>query len=137
MKYDEILTMIAKQKTRRKPRHLESAIQQACVSWFRQAYPRYLIIAVPNGGSRNAKEASNLKKEGVTPGVSDLIIIAERAVLFIEMKAGKNTQQQTQKDFQKTVERLGHIYKVCYSLQEFQLTVEYWLKERYGYDTSV
>ena len=121
-----------KEKPRRKPHHAESLIQQACVQWFRIAYPRYIILSVPNGGSRNSREAANLKREGALAGASDLIVIAERAVLFIEMKAGKNKQQQTQIIFQKNVESLGHSYKVCYSLQEFQLTVEHWLKERYG-----
>lgn len=132
MKYDEFKAMMEKQKIRRKPRHLESAIQQQCVTWFKVAYPNYLCFSVPNGGSRNAIEASNLKKEGALAGVSDLIIVAENAVLFVEMKTAKGKQSEYQKAFQKTVERLGHTYKVCRSLTDFQLTVERWLKERYG-----
>ena len=132
MKYDEFKKMMEKQKIRRKPRHLESAIQQDCVAWFREAYPNYIIFAVPNGGSRNSIEAANLKREGVLSGAADLIIIAQNAVLFIEMKAGKNTQQPSQIAFQKAVERLGHTYKVCHSKTEFQLTVERWLRDKYG-----
>ena len=132
MKYDEFKAMMAKEKIRRKPRHLESAIQQQCVMWFKLAYPRYLCFSVPNGGSRNALEAANLKKEGALAGVSDLIIVAQGAVLFVEMKTAKGRQQASQIAFQETVERLGHSYKVCRSLTDFQLTVERWLKERYG-----
>lgn len=132
MKYDEFLKMMEKQKVRRKPRHIESAIQQSCVAWFREAYPNYIILSIPNGGSRNALEAANLKREGALAGASDLIIIAEGAVLFIEMKSAKGKQSPYQIAFQKAVERLGHTYKVCHSKTEFQLTVEHWLKDKYG-----
>jgi len=43
-------------------------------------------FAVPNGGSRNVREAMNLKKEGVKAGVSDLVVILQDKILFIEMK---------------------------------------------------
>lgn len=132
MKYDEFKAMMTKQKIRKKPRHLESAIQQACVQWFKLAFPNYICFSVPNGGSRNALEAANLKREGALAGVSDLIIVAERAVLFVEMKTAKGRQQESQKAFQQSVERLGHSYKICRSLTDFQLTVERWIKDKYG-----
>ena len=132
MKYEELKAMMAKQHIRRKPRHIESEIQKSCVRWFREAYPRYIILSIPNGGSRNSLEAVNLKQEGALAGASDLLVIAEGVVLFVEMKSAKGRQSEYQKAFQKAVERLGHTYAVCRSLQEFQLTVERFLKERYG-----
>lgn len=132
MKYDEFKKMMAKMKVPQRHRHIEGDIQEACVNWFRLAYPNFLIFSVPNGGTRNSREAAQLKKEGSLAGVSDLIIIAENAILFIEMKSKKGKQQESQKKFQAAVERLGFEYRVCHSLQEFQLTVERWLKERYG-----
>lgn len=132
MKYDELKAIMTKQGTRRKPRHIEEDIQIACVNWFRYTFKNYLILSVPNGGSRNAREAANMKRSGTLAGASDLIIVAERAVLFIEMKTEKNKQTALQVSFQQAVERLGHTYAVCHSLQEFQLTVERFLKERYG-----
>ena len=136
MKYDELKAMLAKQKVPQRHRHLEGDIQEACVTWFRYAYPTYLIFAIPNGGTRNAREAAQIKREGALAGVADLIIVADNAVLFIEMKTKKNKQQESQKRFQEAVERLGHRYVVCHSLQEFQLAVERWLKERYGYESQ-
>lgn len=136
MKYDEFMKMMSSEKTRRKPRHLESAIQQSCVVWFRSTYPTYVIFSVPNGGSRNSLEAANLKKEGALSGASDLVIVIERAVLFVEMKSEKGRQQESQKEFQRKVERLGHQYCVCHSLKEFQLTVERFIKSKYGYDAN-
>ena len=37
--------------------------------------PDKLIFAVPNGGSRHVREAANLKRQGVKPGVSDVIVL--------------------------------------------------------------
>lgn len=114
---------------RRKPRHVESDIQQAAVSWFRYAYPRFLIFSVPNGGSRNVVEAANLKREGALAGVSDLIVVADRRVLFVEMKTPRGRQQDTQKTFQRRVEVLGHRYVVCRSLDDFMSAIKEWLGE--------
>ena len=115
---------------RRKPRHVESGIQQSCVLWFRHAYPRYLIFSVPNGGSRNVVEAANLKKEGALAGVSDLIVVADHKVLFVEMKAPRGRQQQTQKEFERRVEVLGHKYVVCKSVEDFMQKVREWLNAK-------
>ncbi len=89
-------------------------------------------MSIPNGGSRNRIEAASIKREGALAGASDLLIVAERAVLFVEMKKPGGRQQETQKLFQKNVERLGHEYKICHSLSEFQMTVERWLRDKYG-----
>lgn len=60
-------------------KHHEHNLQTACVRWFRYQYPKDIILAVPNGGSRdNKKEAARLKAEGVLAGVSDLIIFSEK-----------------------------------------------------------
>lgn len=115
---------------KRKPRHIESEIQQSCVRWFRLAYPQYIILSIPNGGSRNVIEASNLKKEGALAGASDLMVVAERRVLFVEMKRPKGRQQRTQKEFQHRVEMLGHTYVICYSLDDFMQKVRFWLGKK-------
>lgn len=115
-----------------KPQHMESKIQQAMVMWFRLQYPRYIIAAVPNGGRRNAREAKIMKGEGVLAGFSDLIIVADRSVLFVEVKTKEGRQSEPQRKFQADVERLGFQYFVCRSLQDFQLTVEKWLRYKFS-----
>lgn len=132
MKYDEFKKMMTKMKHPQRHRHLEGDIQEACVNWFRYAYPNYIIFSVPNGGTRNSREAVQLRREGALAGVADLIIVTEGAVLFVEMKTKHNKQQETQKVFQSNVERLGHTYSVCHSLSEFQLIVERFIKDKYG-----
>ncbi len=121
----KLLTM--KGGSRKKPRHRESEIQQACVEWFRLSYPHYIIAAIPNGGSRNVIEAANMKREGVLAGFADLIIICDHKILFVEMKTPKGRQQETQKEFQRKVEALGFHYVVCRSFEEFKTTVTNWL----------
>lgn len=126
MKYDEFLKR--QQPTKHKPRHEESKIQQAVVQWFRLQYPKYIIAAVPNGGYRNTKEAAIMQREGILAGFSDLIIIAQHNVLFVEMKTKDGLQSDKQKEFQNKVSRLGFEYVICRSFEQSVLAIERWLK---------
>ena len=112
-------------------RHIESAIQRTCVTWFRLQYPSIgrLLFAVPNGGARNRTEAAIMKGEGVTAGVSDLILLFPCSGyhgLCIELKTKNRTSKQTetQKEWQGLVEREGYKYIVCRSFDEFQHEIE-------------
>ena len=130
MKYDEFLKLeaVRTQKRKRKPRHIEESIQVACVKWFRLQYPNLVIFAVPNGGSRNLYEAKNMKESGTLAGVADLVIVGNGGkVLFVEMKAGKNKQEDSQVLFQKNVEKLGHKYIICRSKEQFMKEVDLWV----------
>lgn len=126
MKFDELLKRC--NTARRKPRHIESNIQQAVVKWFRMQYPRFIIAAVPNGGFRNAREAAIMQREGVLAGFADLVVIARRNVLFLEMKTTKGQQSDKQKEFQNKVSELGFEYIVCRSFEQARLAIERWLK---------
>lgn len=103
----------------------ESILQTACVRWFRLQYPDLIIYAVPNGGSRNVREAQRLKAEGVLAGVADLVVLLPQGKsLYIEMKVKGNRQTENQKAFQDKAIILGHPYTVCYSFEEFKNAVE-------------
>lgn len=124
----------------------EHNIQAACVRWFGYAHPelRGLLFSVPNGGARSKATAGRLKAEGVTAGVSDLILLVPRCrasitennaasieikhALCIEMKTQKGYQSHEQKEWQKKVEDHGYNYAVCHSLDEFIDTVEAYLR---------
>ena len=103
----------------------ESVLQTACVKWFRLQYPDLIIYAVPNGGSRNVREAQRLKAEGVLAGVADLVVLLPQGKsLYIEMKVKGNRRTDNQKDFQQKAEALGYKYYVCYSFDQFKAIIE-------------
>ena len=104
----------------------ESKLQSECVTWFRLAYPRTVIFAIPNGGNRNPITGAILKREGAMAGVADLFVMkanAEFAGLFIEMKAGKGKASEAQEAFGYAAVVSGYAYTVCRSFDEFTSTV--------------
>lgn len=111
-------------------RHQESKLQIQCVRWFNLQYPqlRGLLFAVPNGGKRNLREAQIMKAEGVTAGVSDLILLCpsrdgRHNTLCIEMKTERGKQTALQKAWQKQAEKQGNNYVICRSLDEFMQAI--------------
>lgn len=115
-------------------RHPESHLQRQCITWFRLQYPVIgrLCFAVPNGGGRSAIEAKIMKGEGVTAGVSDLILLKankQYSSLCIELKAGKGKQTGLQKSWQELAEKHGNKYVVCRSFGEFRDAINDYLKQ--------
>lgn len=106
--------------------YTENKLQQDCVIWFNNTFclkhnnPRSIIFAVPNGGTRNVREALTLKLTGLLPGVSDLIIIHKGKVIFVEVKLPNNKQQPNQIEFQQRVTEQGFKYFVVHSLEDFK-----------------
>jgi hypothetical protein len=119
----------------------EQQLQIMCVNWFRIQYPNLFIFAVPNGGSRHKLEAINLKREGATKGVADLVVLLPNGrCVFIEMKkpaskkmnpktgnwnkvaGGKQTPEQ--KAFQETAESLGFDYSIIDNFESFQKKIQ-------------
>jgi len=112
---------IARKKTIKK-KNLEFKLQCQCVSWFRMQYPKELIFAIPNGGSRRIVEAVNFKRMGVLAGVPDLMLVKANKNyngLFIEMKVGKGKESDSQVEVGSTIKEKGYDYKVCRSFEEF------------------
>ena len=58
-----------------------------------------LCFAVPNGGSRNVIEAVKLKRMGVTPGVSDLLLFHDNKSFALELKTEKGKVSEHQDEF--------------------------------------
>ena len=105
-------------------RHIEDNIQESIINASRLYYPKSLLFAVPNGGKRNPREAVRLKKQGVTPGISDLILIHKGSVYFIEVKTEHGKQSLLQSQFQKFVEKEGLKYFIVTSAAEFLELIE-------------
>lgn len=112
--------------------HSEHEEQVALVQWFRDNFKEhdYMIFAVPNGGTRGAREASSLKAEGVKAGVSDTIILTHGKALFLEMKKIDGKVSKVQEEFKKNVEYLGFDYIIGYGATDASCKVLEWLKNQ-------
>ena len=80
-----------------------------------------LMYHVPNGGSRNEREAANLKRQGVKAGVPDVCLPVPRGSkhgLYIEMKAEGNKPTAKQNEWLSALENQGYAVSVCYSWKE-------------------
>lgn len=115
--------------------HYESAEQETVIRWAEYAEGKYpelkLLYHIPNGGSRNVKEAANLKRQGVKAGVPDLCLPATKgkyAGLYIEMKAGNNKPTQKQLEWLEMLKRQGYAAVVCRGADEAIKTIESYLK---------
>jgi len=104
----------------------ENVIQAEIYKWYNNNFclkshdPQCIIFSVPNGGTRNIKEALLLKATGVVAGVSDLIIVRLNEIIFVEVKTEIGKQSDKQKQFQQTVETLGFKYLLVRSLEDFK-----------------
>ena len=84
-----------------------------------QDWQRPIIFAVPNGGSRDAREGANLKVQGVLAGAPDLIILFPNAhICLIEMKARDGSISKSQHELHPLIGALGHELIVAYSAEE-------------------
>lgn len=56
-----------------------------------------IVFAVPNGGSRNVIEVVNMKRQGLTPGIPDLLIVYRGKVFGLELKSQSGAMTDSQK----------------------------------------
>jgi hypothetical protein len=97
----------------------EAQLQQSICIYFKNNC-KGIIFSVPNGGSRNPIEAKNLKLTGSLAGVSDLILIQQNRIIFVEVKIDKGIQSEVQLKFQNNVQSLGFEYFLVRSLEQFK-----------------
>lgn len=88
------------------------------------------IFHIPNGGSRNKREAKNLKRQGVKKGIPDLCVPVAKGGfhgLYIEMKSetGKPTKEQL--EWIETLNRNGYKAVVCYGFDEARETIDQYM----------
>jgi VRR-NUC domain len=100
--------------------HLE---QVRLISWFRKTYPDTRILAIPNGGIRSASAGANLKAEGVSAGVPDLVVPAW--LLWVEMKRETGgTVSPTQRDWIAYLQGIGHSVIVGHGFEDARAKIE-------------
>ena len=97
-------------------------------------YEMIFHFAVPNGELRNIRVASRLKSEGVLAGVSDLILVLPKRIVFVEIKNGtKGRQSDAQKSFQNIVESLGFEYEIWKNIEQCQAFIKKFKKSEKMY----
>ena len=91
------------------------------VAWARNRYPLVdLFYHIPNGGSRDKREAARMKGEGVRAGVPDLCLPVSSGAyhaLYIELKVAKNRPSAEQKAWIEKLNAAGNRAVVCYGWQ--------------------
>ena len=93
----------------------EDQEQKALVEWLTINHTPF--YHVPNGGFRNQREAANLKRLGVRPGVPDICIPVPNNLyhgLYIELKRiGGSVVSDNQKMWIDLLNENGYLAKVC------------------------
>ena len=121
-------------KKKRTIKHEEADIQTEFFDKVFKAFPtlpRKLVFAVPNGGSRNKIEAANMKKQGVTSGVADVILLIPKngyASLCLEFKTTTGRQSEEQKEFQQQAELCRSKYVIVRSAMKAIKVIREYLK---------
>lgn len=90
-----------------------------------------LLYHIPNGGSRNKREAEHLRRQGVKAGVPDLCLPVPRGRyhgLFIELKAKDNTPTQKQKDWLAALDAQGYKTVVCWGWETASELIDEYLR---------
>lgn len=99
----------------------ESNAQVAIVSFLRRSLPAsYRVISVPNGRfAAEPRTIARLKREGLTPGVWDLLILRNDGwFASLEVKAGKGVPSDEQKEWGNWLSSGGSSAAIVRSLEE-------------------
>lgn len=97
----------------------ESALQQRCATYLTYCYSQYFWNHSPNEGQRSDRLGAILKKMGMQKGWPDMEILHHGTVLFVEFKTPKGKQSPEQKNVQKILEKMGYVYLICRTYEEF------------------
>lgn len=115
-------------------RHQESDEQIALFQWSKLAQGKHpelsLLHSIPNGGKRNAREASRLKQEGALAGVSDIFLPVARGGyhgLYIELKVKGGKPSDNQKWWIEQTSKQGYYSVVCWGWVEAKEVIEGYL----------
>jgi len=122
----------------------ESAIQKACVRWFRAVYSEFalLFFSIPNGAKMGGKrsktghpiQASIMIGEGLTSGVADTFLSMPGSGLhglYVEVKTPVGTWEKEQKEFFRRVTPMKYGYAIARNLSQFERLINDYLTGNY------
>lgn len=124
----------------------ESQIQQECWMWLTNTHglknnpSKAVMFSVPNEIVMAVRSAliqfkvpkklvdqiisyavKKIKNTGFLPGVSDTIVALPNGItLYVEFKTPIGVQSADQKEFQSTLNQIGHRYHLIRSLEDFK-----------------
>ncbi len=100
-------------------RATEEETQAAIVEALRIAFPRIIVAAIPNGGSRHPAEAKNMKLTGTLAGMPDLVVVLPNGrCCWIEVKRADGVISAPQNNVFPVLGDLGHPVAVCRDIHE-------------------
>ena len=99
----------------------EAKIQQQIIQYYRKYnYGKGIIFSVPNERTGGYVAMKPLLLTGLMSGVSDVIVVEQSRVLFVEVKTTIGRQSEKQKKFESQVTALGYKYHLVRSLEDFK-----------------
>lgn len=130
--------IVPKRERRSKvPTASEHQLQASIISWWAHthnlyALPEFALLAIPNGGARDAITGSRLKAEGVRPGVPDLLLakpVGPYTGLWVELKVGYNKPSDAQFAFIAYLESVGYKASVHWDADSAIKAIEDYLRD--------
>jgi hypothetical protein len=89
----------------------ESELQQWVVMKTRK-HTDWFIFSVPNEGRRGKRQAQKMIAQGLSTGVSDLVVMMTGKTEYWEVKEPKGKQSAEQIEFQYECAYRGHKYRL-------------------------
>jgi hypothetical protein len=110
----------------------EDSIHQSIVRYLRSILPHgWIVMHVPNGGSRNPIEGAKLKRLGVVAGWPDISIYggghnSGGQAFFLEVKAAKGRVSQCQHMIMDKLKDMGFPVAVVRSIDDARERISEW-----------
>lgn len=111
--------------------HQATLFKWATQPSIREQYPCLkLLHHIPNGGSRDEREAANLKRQGLKKGIPDLHLPAARGQyhsLYIELKTETGSTTAEQNWWIAELSHEGNYCEICHGWESARRVIEWYL----------
>lgn len=107
-------------------RGLEQKFQTFVVKALRYGCPDCFVFHVPNGGRRSRFEGAIFKGMGTVAGVPDLVVLWKGGAGFLELKYGKGSLSESQREIHARLTGLGYPVAVVRTIEEVEAALISW-----------
>jgi hypothetical protein len=103
----------------------EDKLTADCYTWFHNTYPelRGLLFHVPNGGTRDIREATKFKAMGLFPGEADQFFFYKGKLHLIEFKLLKGKQSPSQVYIEHIFTEHGASYDIIRTFESYEALI--------------